>query len=256
MNTKQVISTSLEALTMLIALQGIAAEFDAAQQAAYEKAGALRRAGDAAQQPYLGDVKTRCKNFMQQAHHAAGALLEIVQLFYPEIKKAPWDTLREKVGREIGEDDQFTHFLDKAVPFFELVLHARDCLEHKNSKGAVVKDFEVQPDGQLHPPTIEINFRGSDQPLIPVSEFMTGVITSIANGFEMMLAHLCNANTRPSPGFLSISTCHRRTVAVGSMCASPSARGSWVAMTSFLSVKRWVFSGLTFISHGSSPWVR
>jgi hypothetical protein len=114
-DTKQVISTSLEALTMLVALQGIAAEFEAAQQAAYDKAAALRRAGDAAQQPYLGDVKSRCKGFMQQAHHAAGALLEIVQLFYPEIKKAPWDTLREKIGRELGEEDQFTHFLDAAV---------------------------------------------------------------------------------------------------------------------------------------------
>jgi hypothetical protein len=200
-DTKQVISTSLEALTMLVALQGIAAEFAAAQQAVCEKAAALRRAGDAAQQPFLGDVKSRCKSFMQQADHAVGALLDVVRLFYAEIKKTPWDALREKIGREVGEDDQFTKFLDQAVPFFKLVRNTRDCLEHKNSKDVVVKDFEVQPDGQLHPPTIEVDFRESQHPTIAVSAFMSGMVTSIANGFEMMLVHLCNANTRPSPAF-------------------------------------------------------
>jgi hypothetical protein len=132
-NTKQAISLSLETLSTVVAMQTIAADFDAAQQGAYEKAAALRRTGDAAQQPFLGDVKSRCKSFMQQADHAVGALLEVVRLFYPEIKKAPWDSLREKIGHEIGEDDQFTKFLDQAVPFFKLVRNTRDCLEHKNS---------------------------------------------------------------------------------------------------------------------------
>ena len=200
-DTKQVISTSLEALTILVALQGIAAELEAAQQAACEKAAALRRAGDATQQPFLGDVKSRCKSFMQQANHAVGALLDIVRLFYPEIKKTPWDALRQKIGREVGEDDQFNKFLDQAVPFFKLVRNGRDCLEHKNSKGAVVKDFEVHPDGRLQPPTIEINFRESQHPRMAVSAFTLEVITSIANGFEMLLVHLCNVNTRASPTF-------------------------------------------------------
>ena len=200
-NGKQAISLSLETLSAVVAMQTIAADFNAAQDGAYEKAAALRRAGDAAQQPFLGDVKSRCKSFMQQADHAVGALLEVVRLFYPEIKKTPWDSLRERIGRDFGEGDQFTKFLDQAVLFFKLVRNTRDCLEHKNSKGVVVKDFEVQPDGQLHPPTIEVDFRGSQQSVIAVSGFMAGVITSIANGFEMLLVHLCNANTRSSPAF-------------------------------------------------------
>ena len=200
-DTKHVISTSLEALTIVIAMQTIAADFEAAQQAAYEKAAALRRAGNAEQQPFLGDVKSRCKSFMQQADHAVGALLDVVRLFYPEIKKTPWDALHEKIGRELGEDDQFTKFLGQAVPFLKLVRNTRDCLEHKNSKGVVVKDFEVHPDGQLHPPIIEVYFRESEHPTVVVSAFMSGVITSVANGFEMVLVHLCNANTRRTGAF-------------------------------------------------------
>jgi hypothetical protein len=195
-------------------MQALAGNLDAAQQAAYEKAMALHGAGDAEPQPFLGDVKARCKSFAQQADHAVGALLEVVRLFYPEIKKTPWDTLHEKIRRELGEEDQFTKFLDQAVPFFKLVRNTRDCLEHKNSKGVVVRDFEVQPDGQLYPPTIEVNFRESQHPMIPVSAFMVGVITSVANGFEMMMVHLCNSNTRPTgpfmPVYLDMPTENRR----------------------------------------------
>jgi hypothetical protein len=35
--------------------------------------------------------------------------------------------------------------------------------------------------------------------MVAVSAFMSGVTTSLTNGFEMMLAHLCNINSRP-PG--------------------------------------------------------
>ncbi len=108
------------------------------------------------------------------------------------------------MSRELGEEAQFVKFLDQAVPFFKLVRNTRDCLEHKNWKGAAVKDFEVRADGQLHPPTIEVDFRESQHPLIAVSAFMPGIITSVANGFEMMLVHLCNINTRPTGTFMPV----------------------------------------------------
>ena len=139
---------------------------------------------------------------MQQADHAVGALLDIVQLFYPEIKKTPWDVFYKKISQELGEKDQFVKFLKQAVPFFKLVRNTRDCLEHKNLKGVMVRDFEVQSDGQVHPPTIEIDFRGSQHPLVAISVFMNGMIASLANAFELMLAHLCNLNSRaPGPRF-------------------------------------------------------
>jgi hypothetical protein len=39
---------------------------------------------------------------------------------------------------------------------------------------------------------------GSHQPIVAVAAFMSGVIASIANGFELTLAHLCNVNSRPA----------------------------------------------------------
>ena len=59
-------------------------------------------------------------------------------------------------------------------------------------------------DGRGFPPTIEVFFRESQQPMIAVSVFMTGIIASMADAFEMMLAHLSNANTRSTGPFMPI----------------------------------------------------
>jgi len=166
------LSICLDALTAVTTMKTMAAEFEAAQEAACAKVGARHRSGQAEQMPFLGDVKTRSKSFMQQADHAVGDLIEIVQLFYPEIKKAPWDTLYSKIRGELGEEDAFTKFLKEAVPFFKLIRNTRDFLEHKNIKGGTVKDFDPHADGQIYPPTIEINFRGSHQPRIAVFAFI------------------------------------------------------------------------------------
>jgi hypothetical protein len=194
---QRAVSISLDALTIVVTMTTMASDFEMAQDTACERASAQQRSGHAEQQPFLGDAKARCKAFMQQADHAAGALLDIVRLFYPDIKDAPWDALYEKVSQDLGDDDAFAKFLTEAIPFFKLVRNTRNCLDHRNLKGVTVKDFEVQSDGEVHPPTIEIDFRGSKHSVVAVSVFMNGVITSLANGFEMMLAHLCNANSRP-----------------------------------------------------------
>jgi len=193
----QALAICLDALTAVLTMKSMATEFEVAEKAARAKTDAQQRSGHAEQQPFLGDAKARCKTFAQQADHAVGAILDIVQLFYPEIRDAPWDALHEKLRRELGYEDAFVKFLDEAIPFFKLVRNARNCLDHRNLKGVTVKDFEVQSDGTVHPPTIEIDFRGSQHPIVAISAFMNGVIASLATGFEMMIAHLCNTNSRP-----------------------------------------------------------
>jgi len=193
-DTQRGLSIALDALTTVMTMRAMASEFKAVQTKACERAAAHPE-----QQPFLGDAKARCKAFAQQADHALGALLDIVQLFYPAIKNAPWDELRDKIRLELGDEDAFVKFLDGTIPFFKLVRNARNCLDHRNLKGITVKDFEVQSDGTVYPPTIEIDFRGSQHPIVAIYAFMDGVIVSLINSFEMMLAHLCNTNSRP-PG--------------------------------------------------------
>ena len=198
---EKALSLSLEVLTTMIAIRTGATEFEAAQRKAYEKAVASTSGGGSAQIPTMGDVTNPCRAFMQQAYHVTGSLLAIVQLFYKDIKKAPWDTLYQRVKDSCGEDDGFTKFLDKAVPFLKGVQNIRDCLDHKNVKGVIVRDFALQPDGKIVPPTIEVDFRGTRQLPVAISPFMSDMFNSLMCVFEMMIVHLANTHYKPPSPF-------------------------------------------------------
>jgi hypothetical protein len=118
-DAQRAISISLDALTTVMTMTTMASAFEAAQQNACETTAAQQRSGHVDQMPFVGDIKLRCKAFMQQADHAVGDLLEIVRLFYTEIKKTPWDALYEKISLEFGDEDAFVRFLKNAVPFFK-----------------------------------------------------------------------------------------------------------------------------------------
>ena len=100
-----------------------------------------------------------------------------------------------------GENDPFTNYLAKAVPFLKGVLNIRNCLDHKNVKGVDVKDFTPQPDGQITAPTIAVDFGGTRHPATSISEFMDGVFNCMMTAFEMTIVHLCSKHYEPPAPF-------------------------------------------------------
>jgi len=207
------LSLSLDVLTTLLAMHTGATEFEAAQQKACAKASSAF-SGGSPHIPSMGDVTNPCRAFVQQAFHAQGSLLAIVQLFYRDIKKRPWDTLYHRVKASYGADDTFIQFLSMAVPFLKGVMNIRDCLDHRNVKGVKLKDFALQPDGQPTVPTIEVNFRGTRQTPISLAKFMTDVQEYFATVFEMMIAHLCSTHVKLSaptfPVYIDMPAGNRR----------------------------------------------
>jgi hypothetical protein len=201
------LSLSFEALTSMIAMRAGATEFEVAQQKAHEKALGTSSGGGSPHIPAMGDVTNPCRAFMQQAYHAQGSLLTIVELFYPDIskkqkkdRKGPWDRLAERVNSSEGTDI-FIKFLGQAVPFLKDVQNIRDCLDHKNVKGVVVRDFTLQPDGKVVTPTIEVDFRGTRHPPVAISEFMSRVLNILMYTFEMMIVHLATQHYKPPAPF-------------------------------------------------------
>ena len=67
-------------------------------------------------------------------------------------------------------------------------------------KGAKTKNFELQPDGSIAPPTIEVGFRQSSQPRYPVSLFVEESKKALLNAFEMIVVHLCSKHVLPFAG--------------------------------------------------------
>jgi hypothetical protein len=191
---------SFDVLSELVAMDEAAQTFKAAEVAAVEKAQGLGRADGALALPAVGNVRAHCKTFAQKADHGAGALLEIVRLFYGEMKKQNWSNFQELVKARYGEADNFYKVLEMTVPFLHMIRNARDCLEHRNVIGATTYDFTLQADGQIGMPSIEIDFRGSVVERCSISEFMAGATKTLLETFEMITLHMCAKNMQPFAG--------------------------------------------------------
>jgi hypothetical protein len=191
---------SFDFLGELLAMDEAATDFQAVEAAAIEKARGHSLADGSLALPAVGNVRTLCKTFAQKADHGAGALLELVRLFYGEIKNSNWSEFQELVKDRYGEADNFYKVLELTVPLLQMIRNARDCLEHRNVVGATTSDFTLQADGQIGLPSIAINFRGSIVERCPISEFMVGVVRSLLDSFEMITLHMCAKNVQPFAG--------------------------------------------------------
>ena len=191
---------AFDAFGELVAMDEAARSFTAAEQQAIEKAASTPHQPRSVVIPSIGNVRTHCKTAMQKADHFAGTLLKIVRLFHPDKKNMNWDEAHELVQSLYGEADNFSKVMALAVPMLKLVRNARDALEHNNLAGVTTKDFELQPNGTIAPPTIEIDFRKSVHERCPISWFIEETKKALLNAFEMIVVHLCSKQVQPFAG--------------------------------------------------------
>jgi hypothetical protein len=198
LNIGRAMQLAFDALSELVAMHEAVQAFKSAEQAALEKSQHSKQQARSLVIPSVGNIRTRCKTMMQKADHFAIALLKIVRLFYPEAKN--WDDVHKLAEARYGEDDNFCKVMAEATPFLKLVRNARDCLEHRNEAVATT-DFELQQDGTLAPPTIEIKFRESSHDRCPIARFMVQTQKSLLTAFEMIVVHICSKHIQqPIPG--------------------------------------------------------
>jgi hypothetical protein len=76
-------------------------------------------------------------------------------------RKKNWEDFHGLVKSRFGESDPFYKVAEITTPFLRLIRDARDCFEHANLEAVETRDFELQPDGTVADPSIEINFRKS-----------------------------------------------------------------------------------------------
>jgi hypothetical protein len=132
-----------------------------------------------------------------KADRFALSLLGIIRLYYPEMKGKDWDAFHRLGKSRFGESDPFCKVLELTTPFLRLIHDARDCLEHGNLKGVKTSDFELQPDGAIAIPSIEINFRKSAHARRAISSFMEETMKALLDSFEMIIVHMCSKNIQP-----------------------------------------------------------
>ena len=152
--------------------------------------------------PALGNIETKCKEFLQRSDHALQKLFRVVQVFYPDIGSGRWEGLKAKIGGESNDVDNFPQFLDETVPFLQLVRNARNCVEHpKPAQRLVSADFGVDARNVLLPPTVEIIDPRTPLPRVPVKSFFIQTFKKLVRVVELMVVFLCARHVSTIGGF-------------------------------------------------------
>ena len=142
--------------------------------------------------PALGNIETRCEEFLQRTDHAVRELFRLVRMFYSDVGSGGWVGLKTKIDGESKDINNFSEFLDETVPFLQLVRNARNCVEHPRPEQRLVTvDFSVDPRNVLLPPTVEIIHPRTPLGRVFVSAFFTETFNNLVRVVELMVVFLC-----------------------------------------------------------------
>jgi len=191
---------SFDALSDAVSMHETMQEFKSAESAAMERAKTFGRQLRSQAVPAVGNVRGRSKTFMQKADHFVVSLMDIMRLFYPDMKGKGWGAFHQLVKTSYGADDVFAKVTELTTPLLRLIRNARDCLEHGNREGVKTADFEPQANGTIALPSIEIDFRKSSHDRCPISWFMEQTTKALLDSFEMIVVHACAKHIQPFAG--------------------------------------------------------
>jgi hypothetical protein len=140
--------------------------------------------------PSIPDMSTRCKTIFQKADQACQYLMNFIRLFYPESQvKKYYKGFEMMVKEKYGSDDPFSQFVGEAVPFIVDIKNVRNSFDHRN-KELVLTGFELQDNGSVLSPTIEMNFDGSVLSRQDLCTYLSIVLNGLLDVIEYILPHL------------------------------------------------------------------
>ncbi|MDD4290395.1 MAG: hypothetical protein PHH83_03945 [Patescibacteria group bacterium] len=149
--------------------------------------------------PSLPNLEQKIKKIISNADHSIFSIIELVQIFYPEIKTEGWiEQLFKKLKLEKGENNQATIFINEFRDFIKIIRKIRNKIEHPRIVGILnINNYKIEPSGILTKPTIYFE-SGNMSPLnIKTSEFVYTVVENLFQLFQLLMAHLCNIHAQP-----------------------------------------------------------
>ncbi len=147
--------------------------------------------------PAIGNVETRCNEFLQRGDHALRELFRLAQMFYTDVGSGGWESLKTKIDAEPKDIDNFPQFLTEALPFLKLIRNARNCAEHPRSDQQLsVTDFALDPKNALLPPMIEVIHPKTPLKKVPVGAFFSQALQNLVSIIELMIVFLCARNVK------------------------------------------------------------
>lgn len=151
--------------------------------------------------PAIGNVETRCNEFLQRGDHSLRSLFRLVKMFYSDVGSGGWESLKTKIDGEGLDIDNFPRFLADELPFLQLIRNARNCVEHpRPEQRLLVSDFSVDSKNVLLPPMIQIRHPKTPLEKIPVRAFFLQTLQRIISTVELMVVFLCARHVKSFGG--------------------------------------------------------
>lgn len=153
--------------------------------------------------PSIVNVDARVREFIQKADHSLRELFSIAKLFYAELGKGGWESLKQRIDGETDRIDNFDQFLKNSLPFLQQIRNARNAIEHpRHDKQLTARDFSINSDNCLVPPLIELVHPKTPMNGVPISDFMDSVQRGIVDIVELMVVFLCARHFESPSGLI------------------------------------------------------
>ena len=151
--------------------------------------------------PAIGNVETRCNEFLQRGDHALRELFRLVRMFYSDVGSGGWESLKAKIDGGPKDIDKFPQFLADVLPFLQLIRNARNCVEHPRPEQRLsVTDFALDPKNALLPPMIEVIHPKTPLEKVPLGAFFSQALQNLVSIVELMIVFLCARNVKSFGG--------------------------------------------------------
>lgn len=148
--------------------------------------------------PSIVNLESRCKTIFQKADHVEQLLMDIITRVYPELKltkQSHLPNLHQELKKLYDENDSFVKLLETAIDFMQVVRELRNGFDHRLDYTKAT-DYELQVNGDIISPTIELNHKKVKLDRTSLSEFLKLVVDNLIYLVEMVLVNLASKNLR------------------------------------------------------------
>ena len=153
----------------------------------------------AAYLPRTPNIKAKVRQCLAALRDVEISVKRLVTLFYPkDVQNESWDAkVKPAMTAKHGDVEGFEEWRKAAWRALNEVAHHRHAMIHPaQNKSVTIHDYELQANGALLAPTIEIAHEASPVTRRDIVEFLDSQVANIAEVVEAMLGYLCDLNAR------------------------------------------------------------
>lgn len=147
--------------------------------------------------PQLPRLQSRTKQSIESLRELSNSIKALTLLFYPKVqmgKNEPWELpFKAAAVSARGNDDRFIRQLEAKLAFLFDVDSFRNALVHPDGKKWVkILNYEIQQDGTIIPPTIELESEQFKIPRMDLANVLAQIVEHMSAVFEYFLCVLCD----------------------------------------------------------------